>query len=49
LDGATNAVTFAIAGITPYAIAVNPTTDKVYVVNQDGNTVTVFNAGGGKG
>jgi len=49
LDGATNALTFVIAGITPYAVAVNPTTNKVYVVNQDGNTVTVLTASGGKG
>jgi YVTN family beta-propeller protein len=48
LDGATNALTFVIAGITPYAIAVNPATNKVYVVNQDGNTVTVLTASGGK-
>ena len=31
------------------AVAVNPTTNKVYVVNQDGNTVTVLTASGGKG
>jgi YVTN family beta-propeller protein len=48
LDGATNALTFVIAGITPYAVAVNTTTNKVYVVNQDGNTVTVLTASGGK-
>jgi YVTN family beta-propeller protein len=42
LDGATNALTFMIAGITPYAVAVNPVTNKVYVANQDSDDVTVL-------
>jgi YVTN family beta-propeller protein len=42
LDGATNTVTTIMAGTTPLAIAVNPNTNKTYVVNQDSNTVTVL-------
>lgn len=42
LDGATNNVTIMIAGITPYAVDINPNTNKLYVVNQDSNTVSVF-------
>ncbi len=42
LDGETNAVTIMIAGLTPYAVDVNPKTNKVYVTNQDGNSVTVL-------
>jgi len=44
LDGATNTLNFMIAGITPYAVAVNPVTNKIYVANQDSDTVTVLTA-----
>jgi len=42
LDGKTNKLTTIVAGITPYAVAVNPVTNKVYVTNFDGGTVTVL-------
>ena len=42
LDGATNTLTTILAGVTPFAIAVNPTTNKVYAINQDSDTVTVL-------
>lgn len=42
LDGATNKLTTIVAGHTPYAVAVNKVTGKVYVTNQDGGTVTVL-------
>ncbi len=42
LDGETNQLTTIVAGITPYAVAVNSTSGKVYVTNQDGGTVTVL-------
>ena len=45
IDGATNAVTTVNAGSAPLGVAVNPTTDKVYVANNSGNTVTVIGAG----
>jgi DNA-binding beta-propeller fold protein YncE len=42
LDGATNTLTTMIAGSTPYAVAVNPNTNKTYVANQNSGTVTVL-------
>jgi YVTN family beta-propeller protein len=42
LDGATNKLTTIVAGITPYAVAVNENTNKVYVTNFDSGTVTVL-------
>ena len=42
LDGKTNKLTTIVAGITPYAIAVNENTGKVYCTNFDAGTVTVF-------
>ena len=32
----------AIAGVSPWAVAVNEKTNAVYVVNREGNTVTVW-------
>jgi DNA-binding beta-propeller fold protein YncE len=45
LDGATNKLVMAIAGRSPFAVAVNEKTNTVYVVNREGNTVTVFSPG----
>jgi len=42
LDGATNQLTTVIAGTTPFAIAINEATNKIYCMNQDSNNVTVF-------
>ena len=41
IDGATNATTTVAAG-TPYAVAVNPVTNKIYVANTGGSNVTVI-------
>jgi len=35
-------VTTVTAGAYPVAIAVNPTTNKIYVVNQNSNSITVI-------
>jgi DNA-binding beta-propeller fold protein YncE len=42
LDGQTGSATLLGVGIHPQALAVNPITNHVYVVNYDGNTVTVI-------
>jgi YVTN family beta-propeller protein len=42
LDGTTNQLTTVMAGTTPYAITINDVTNKIYCMNQDSNTVTVF-------
>ena len=43
IDGATNTTnTVVAAGSYPYAVAVNPVTNKIYVANQGSNTVTVI-------
>ena len=46
IDGATNNTTTVAVGIAPIAVAVNPTTDKIYVANEGGypqvGTVTVI-------
>jgi len=42
LDGATNTTTSVTVGNDPLAIAVNTTTNRVYVVNAGSNTVTVI-------
>jgi DNA-binding beta-propeller fold protein YncE len=42
LDGNTDQLTTVMAGTTPYAIAINEATNKIYCMNQDSNTVTVF-------
>jgi DNA-binding beta-propeller fold protein YncE len=39
IDGATNSTATVNVGVYPYAIAVNPTTNKVYVANACGNDV----------
>ena len=42
-DGATPVVTATVAvGSVPYGVGVNPTTNKIYVVNSGGNTVSVI-------
>ena len=44
IDGSTNEVTSTISvGTNPYAVAVNPSTNTVYVTNADDNTVSVIN------
>ena len=35
IDGATNATTTVAVGTNPYAVAVNPVTNKVYVANDE--------------
>jgi YVTN family beta-propeller protein len=40
IDGTTNATTTVPAGASPFALAVNSTTNKIYVVNQVGNSLT---------
>src|SRR5262249_23100400 len=42
IDGATNSTTTLPVGICPSAIAVNPVTNKIYVVNEYSYTVTVI-------
>ena len=43
IDGATNATTTVTAGsATPWAVAVNPVTNKIYVANYGSNNVTVI-------
>jgi DNA-binding beta-propeller fold protein YncE len=42
IDGATNATTTVAVGQQPDAIAVNATTNKIYVANSEDNTVTVI-------
>jgi len=46
IDGATNGTTNVTVGSSPYAVAVNPVTNKVYVANQSGGNVTVINVDG---
>ena len=45
LDGKTNKLVTIIAGVTPYAVAVNQNTNRAYVMNQDSDTVTVISGG----
>ena len=42
IDGATNATATVSAGTNPYAVAVNPVTNKFYVANYNSNYVTVI-------
>ena len=42
IDGATNTTATVAAGTTPYAVAINPTTNKIYVANQGSANVTVI-------
>ncbi len=42
IDGATNATTTLPVGSSPFSVAVNPVTNKIYVANEGGNTVTVI-------
>ena len=42
IDGADNSTATVDAGILPCAIAVNPVTNKIYVVNRDSDNVTVI-------
>ncbi len=42
IDGATNSTTTVSVGSTPYAAAVNPVTNKIYVANRGSNNVTVI-------
>ncbi|MGQ0465722.1 MAG: YncE family protein [Sporichthyaceae bacterium] len=46
VDGETNKVVLAVAGISPWAIAVNSATNTIYAVNREGDDMTVFRAGG---
>jgi YVTN family beta-propeller protein len=43
INGATNATTTVSVGSGPEAMAVNPVTNMIYVLNQDSGTVTVIN------
>jgi len=47
IDGATNDTAKVTVGTNPWAVAVNPHTDKVYVANNGSNNVTVINAANG--
>jgi YVTN family beta-propeller protein len=49
LDGATNNITTIVAGVTPYTVAVNEAANKVFVMNQDSDTVTVLAGASGRG
>ncbi len=42
IDGATNATTTVAAGTSPFSVAVNPVTNKIYVANYGSNNVTVI-------
>jgi YVTN family beta-propeller protein len=42
IDGATNLTTTVTAGTEPYAVAINPVTNKVYVANYGSAYVTVI-------
>ena len=43
IDGATNKTTAVAAGSIPFAVAINPVTNKIYVVNGDfGGSITVI-------
>lgn len=43
INGATNTVTATVTvGLLPWAIAVNPITNTIYVANYDGDTVSVI-------
>ena len=42
IDGATNSTTTVSVGTDPYAVAVNPVTNKIYVANNRSNNVTVI-------
>ena len=42
IDGATNLTATVSVGKFPYAIAVNPVTNKIYVANESSNSVTVI-------
>ncbi|HZZ17810.1 MAG TPA: immunoglobulin domain-containing protein [Opitutaceae bacterium] len=47
VDGATNAVTPITVGPEPFAVAVNPVTDKTYVLNGDGTISVIGGTGSG--
>jgi YVTN family beta-propeller protein len=49
LDGETNNITTIVAGVTPYAVAINERANKVFVMNQDSDTVTVLSGPSGRG
>jgi YVTN family beta-propeller protein len=42
IDGADNSTATVDTGILPWAVAVNPVTNKIYVANRDNGTVTVI-------
>ena len=42
IDGATNNTTTVAVGAGPIAVAVNPVTNQIYVVNANSNNVTVI-------
>jgi YVTN family beta-propeller protein len=42
IDGATNNTTTVAVGTYPYAVAVNPNTNKIYIANQGSANVTVI-------
>jgi len=42
IDGSSNITATVTAGTTPIAVAVNPTTNKIYVANNGGANVTVI-------
>src|SRR6185503_19078653 len=42
IDGATNLTADVLGGHSPYSLAVNPVTNRIYVGNGDGYTVTVI-------
>jgi YVTN family beta-propeller protein len=48
VDEASGSVTNIPTGATPCAVAVNPATNRIYVVNHDDDTVTVIDARDGK-
>lgn len=43
INGANNTTTTITAGTNPFALAVNPVTNNIYVANMESNTVTVIN------
>ena len=47
IDGTTNATSTINAGTYPYAVAVNPATNKIYVANDGSNDVTVIDGASG--
>jgi len=44
INGATNMISTVAAGTNPYAVAVNPLTNIIYVANNGSSNVTLINA-----